>query len=101
MVCQSSYPLKSENARPPGTCNANLSCAAKARPTRIDGNRTIATAAPMFSRDMPHPQALPKLKRACVEKRLPSTDAQPPIHVTVLRLRPLRLAIDAPGRPWL
>src|SRR5262249_25684470 len=33
-VCQSSYPLNSENASPFGTCTVYLSCAARAMPTK-------------------------------------------------------------------
>ena len=40
---QSSYPLNSENARPPGTCTEYLSCAASAKPQSVAG--PIASAA--------------------------------------------------------
>src|SRR4029078_969669 len=40
-VCQSSYPLNSENARPPGTCTVYLSCAEMA----LLPNAASATAA--------------------------------------------------------
>src|SRR5271157_4699347 len=46
--CQSSYPLNSEKARPPGTCSEYLSCAASAIPAKREGNTTMATADQML-----------------------------------------------------
>src|SRR5215813_88531 len=43
MVCQSSYPLNSENASPPATCTVYLSCAEMAAPLKTAS--TLATAA--------------------------------------------------------
>src|ERR1700691_3917415 len=49
MTCQSSYPLNSEKARPPGTCKEYLSCAASAIPAKTDGKTTMASAALMLN----------------------------------------------------
>src|SRR3954467_7961185 len=39
--CQFSYPLKSENASPPGTCTVYLSCAARAMPPETASDATM------------------------------------------------------------